>query len=269
MTSHMLDFERLNALTGAISLVKRLIVSPELVSTQDEARRLAEAGSGAGTLVIADRQTGGRGSRGRHWHSPADTGLYCSLILGPDGGPPSLACWTLAASLAICRACRNGALPAEIKWPNDILIRGRKAAGILAEMRGGGGRKALILGFGVNVTQERSDFPPELADRSTSLRMEGGTVLCREDLAGSILRHLSAITELMYHDGWPQVREDWIGMAPEIHGTAVRIRDEAAGTRSLQGITEGVDELGALIVRLDDGSKMILHSSESLERLER
>jgi BirA family biotin operon repressor/biotin-[acetyl-CoA-carboxylase] ligase len=160
-------------------------------------------------------------------------------------------------------------LPAEIKWPNDILIRGRKAAGILAEMRGGGRRRALILGIGVNVNQERSDFPPELVDGSTSLRMESGTVRCREDLAGSILRHLSVIAGLMYHDGWPQVREDWIGMAPEIQGTPVRIRDETAGAQSLRGITEGVDDLGALIVRLEDGSKMILHSSESLERLER
>ncbi len=265
----MLDFERLEAVTRGIALVKRLIVLPEPVSTQDEARRLAEAGGGAGTVVIAHRQTAGRGSRGRRWHSPAGAGLYFSLILRPGGDPASLVCWTLAASLAICRACRDGAVPSEIKWPNDILIRGRKVAGILAEMRSGAGRPALILGIGVNVAQKRSDFPPELVAGSTSLRMEGGTARCREDLAGSILRRLSAVATLMYHDGWPQVREDWIGMAPEIHGTPVRVRNEAAGPEGMPGITAGVDEFGALIVRLDDGSRTILHSSESLVRLER
>ncbi len=268
MTLAVLDAERLRRLTCTVPLVTRVFISTELVSTQDEARRLADAGAAAGTVVIAHRQSAGRGSRGRRWHSPAGAGLYVSIILTPAGDTATPARWTLGASLAVCRACREGAVPAEIRWPNDILIRGRKAAGILAELRGRREHPVLILGIGVNVFQECGEFPSELTATSTSLRMEGGTILGREELAGSILGHLSTIAGLMYHGDWPQVRADWIGMATGIEGKPVRIRDEAGMAAGLPGITAGVDDGGALIVRLEDGSDAVLHSSESLVRLE-
>lgn len=264
----VLDAQRLDRLTRSIPIVKRLVVATELASTQDEARRLAEAGAEPGTVVLAHRQTGGRGSRGRPWFSPAGAGLYLSMILRPAGDPASQPRWTLAASLGVCRAFRSCAVPAEIQWPNDILIRGRKAAGILAEYRGNGAQPALILGIGANLSHTSGDFPPDLAATSTSIRMEGGTVGSREELAASVLDQISSIAVLMYHDGWVQVRRDWIGLAPGILGGAVRIREESAGAAELRGTTAGVDDGGALIVHLDDGSFRTVHSSESLERLE-
>ena len=269
MTPFVLDADYLESLLLGNDLITSLVVLPELVSTQDEARRLAEAGASAGTVVIANRQTGGRGSRGRAWHACNGTGLCFSVILVQAGDPSIQARWTLAGSLAVCRACRDHETPAEIKWPNDILIRGRKVAGILAEMRAGRHNSMVILGIGVNVVQGKEDFPAELSESSTSLALESGVDCSRERLAGSILRHLSDIAGLMYHGDWSRVRADWIAMAPGIEGSPVRLRQDGEDD-GLPGVTAGVDEGGALIVRLEDGSKTVLHSSESLDwRFER
>jgi BirA family biotin operon repressor/biotin-[acetyl-CoA-carboxylase] ligase len=263
-----LDTGRLEELIRDNRLVTRLVVSPELVSTQDEARRLADAGAASGTVVLAHRQTGGRGSRGRRWHSPEGTGLYFSILLAQGADPDSPARWTLAASLAVCRACREYGLPAVIKWPNDILIRGRKVAGILAELRSGRGAPVLALGIGVNVGQAATDFPTELTATATSLLIEGCVDCGREELAGSILAHLSTVSGLMYHGDWHTIREDWIAMACGIHGVAVRLRNDSGEPAGLNGITAGIDEGGALIVKLEDGSSTVVHSSESLARME-
>lgn len=264
----MLDADRLETLIRDNLLVTRLRVIPELVSTQDEARRLAESGASPGTVVFAHRQTGGRGSRGRRWYSPEGSGLYFSILLGQANDAATPARWTLAASLAVCRACRDYAVPAEIKWPNDILIRGRKVAGILAELRSGRSNPVLALGIGVNVGQREGDFPDELTETGTSLLMEGVVDCGREELAAAILGQLSTIAGLMYHGDWAQVREDWIAMACGIQGAPVRLRDDAGVAAGPCGTTAGIDEGGALIVRLEDGSRTILHSSESLVPME-
>jgi BirA family biotin operon repressor/biotin-[acetyl-CoA-carboxylase] ligase len=154
------------------ALVRHIAHFTATASTQLEARRLA-ARRGAGVLVVADAQHAGRGRLGRGWHSPAGGGLWMSLVLAPRRPLPEWPCVTSLAALALREALRHAAgLSCGIKWPNDLLIRGRKIAGILAETATG---EPLILGIGVNLDQTASDFPEELRALATSARIESQT----------------------------------------------------------------------------------------------
>jgi len=154
-------------------------------STNDLALQLAREGAPEGTLVLAEAQTGGRGRWGRGWHSPEGKGIWASLILRPEDDPGG----TLAVGVAsgIAEAIRETAgVDAQVKWPNDVVVGGRKLAGVLVE-RGGG---AYVVGFGVNVLQAKEDFPPELRDRATSLFLETGRAWDREELLWGILEEV-------------------------------------------------------------------------------
>jgi BirA family transcriptional regulator, biotin operon repressor / biotin---[acetyl-CoA-carboxylase] ligase len=145
-------------------------------STNDVAARLAESGAEEGTTVVAETQTAGRGQHGRVWVSPPMAGLYVSVIVRPEAGtlnetnPVSLL--TLGSGVAIAEAVRAvTGLPAQIKWPNDVLVGGRKLAGILAESAvQGGALQFIVIGFGVNL--EPAAYPPDLASRVTSIEAE-------------------------------------------------------------------------------------------------
>src|SRR4051794_14278733 len=140
----------------------------ECRSTNDEAAAWARAGAPHGALVIADAQTGGRGRLGRTWHSPPGENLYFSTVLRPEIPPHRAPPLTLAVGVALADAVREAGCDAQLKWPNDLLLDGKKVAGILTEMTTSGGRvEFVVIGIGVNL--DARAFPAELDGRATSI----------------------------------------------------------------------------------------------------
>jgi len=194
-------------------------------STNDAARTLALAGAPHGALVTAGEQISGRGRDGRRWEAPADSALLCSLVLRD---PPELL--SLRAGVAVAEALDERA---RLKWPNDVLIDGRKVAGILVEARPR--ERWAVLGIGVNVAVELAQLPSELRDSAGTLGLESSAI---EPLLGSLLRAL----------------ERWLGEPVEHALEAWRSRDALRGLTVAwsrgEGTARGVDEQGRLLVEL-------------------
>jgi BirA family biotin operon repressor/biotin-[acetyl-CoA-carboxylase] ligase len=152
------------------------------VSTNDVAKRLAEEGAEDGTVVIAEEQTGGRGTKGRGWHSAPGLGLYVSVILRPRRS--DLALIPAMAGVAVAEAVRSAAgIAARLKWPNDVVWRGKKLGGILSESSFRGDRVGhVIVGLGLNLRHRRADFPPDLRPTATSLRLASKKPAAAADL---------------------------------------------------------------------------------------
>jgi BirA family biotin operon repressor/biotin-[acetyl-CoA-carboxylase] ligase len=224
-------------------------------STNDVAAHLAELGAAEGTTVAADAQTAGRGRRGRTWFSPPCAGLYVSIVLRPSGdlstrSNPS-AFLTLASGVAIAEGVRTSTgLPAEIKWPNDVMIGRRKLAGILAEAAAQGDRlQHVIVGFGVNL--QNTSFPLELADRATSIEAETSRPADRAQIFSQILIAFSARYGDLQAGRFDAILSAWRALSPSLPGSWVEW-DTAAGV--MRGRAEDIDEQGALMVRA--GSKL-------------
>ncbi len=214
-------------------------------STNRLAAELAREGAPEGTVVLADRQTAGRGRLQRIWQSPPGCNLYLSLILRPAVDPSDLAQITLLTGVAVADAiaavCPDGV---GIKWPNDILIRGRKVCGILTEMRTFEGRRVLIVGIGLNVNIRRNDFDPDHRDTATSLREETGRDHSREDLVFSLCERFERWYETYLREGFSPIREGWLTRS-RMAGKPVRI---LFGKEILEGTMAGIDRDGALLL---------------------
>jgi BirA family biotin operon repressor/biotin-[acetyl-CoA-carboxylase] ligase len=220
-------------------------------STNDVAEKLARDGVKEGVVVFAESQTQGRGRLGRRWLSPPRRGLWFSVLLRPNLRPQSATQLTVAAATALARALQaQTGLSPEVKWPNDILIRGRKVAGILTELSAELDHvKHLILGIGVDVNLSASEFPPELRKLATSLKIETGRHWHRADLAAAILRELDLDYERILRGQFEQIAEEWEACCVTL-GRRVSIQ---IGTRSLQGHAEALDDDGALLLRTEHG----------------
>ena len=229
----------------------------EIGSTNDEAVRLAELGAREGTTIVALAQTAGRGRFGRSWFSPPGAGLYVSVICRNAQAAPYV---SLAGGVAVADGIRTATgLPVEIKWPNDIVVdsgfrRRRKLAGILAEASSSqDGLQHVILGFGINL--RAASYPPEIVDLATSLESELG----REVATGAVLAETLAalsqrLAELATGDAAPLLAR-WRQLAPSSTGAPVAW-DTPAGMRA--GKTAGIDEDGALRVRVDGTTERII-----------
>ena len=160
-------------------------------STNDEAKSIAWDAL-EGTVIIADEQTQGRGRRGRNWHSPANKNIYISLILKPEIPIQQVPLFTQMAAAAVWEALSLELPDLQIKWPNDLMVNGKKICGILTEMSGEmTGLHYLVIGIGINVNTEASDFPEDLREIATSLRLETGQALSRQKLAAQVLTSLA------------------------------------------------------------------------------
>jgi BirA family biotin operon repressor/biotin-[acetyl-CoA-carboxylase] ligase len=159
-------------------------------STQNIAHQWAKDGAPEGAVVIAEEQVNGRGRMGKAWHSPPRTGIWMSLILRPPISLAEASQLTLLASVGVQEAIsKETNLPTKIKWPNDILVQGKKVCGILTEIRGEQDRiHYVIMGIGMNVNTEAKDFPEELANVGTSLAMETGRKIHRASLVAGIVK---------------------------------------------------------------------------------
>ncbi|MCI0488260.1 MAG: biotin--[acetyl-CoA-carboxylase] ligase [Blastocatellia bacterium] len=229
-----------------------------LTSTNDFARELAARGTEEGTIVIARRQTAGRGRQGRRWSSPEGSGLYLSVILRPALSPARSSIIALAAGVAVAEtlALDYGLTP-DIKWPNDVLSGGRKISGILVESAI---EKDLlqyaILGIGVNLMQE--EFPEEIRDSATSILIESGRRVAPEDFLKPLLERL----ERWYRACMSrpeEVRARWEELSSYGRGRRVRIM---SGDERVEATTRGLHESGALIIELESGEVREIVSGE-------
>ncbi|RMF82153.1 MAG: biotin--[acetyl-CoA-carboxylase] ligase [Nitrospirae bacterium] len=240
--------------TAEIPWVREVHFHEALPSTSLEARRLAQAGAPEGTVVVADQQTGGRGRKGRHWYSPAGVNLYLSVLLRPTLLPPERTpLLTLAAGVALCRALQPflGLHHARLKWPNDVLVEGKKLAGVLTEMSTTATHvDYVVLGIGVNCNHPAAMWPPELAGEATSLYEITGEVRPREQVLFQVLSHLGAGYTRLQRGEAGECIEAWKRLAATLDG---RVRIDR-GRDVVEGVARDVDASGALVVERDDGT---------------
>ena len=239
---------------------RKVVYRSSVPSTMDLARRQAEADAAEGTVVLADEQTAGRGRLERTWISPPGANVYVSVVLRPE--PEHLRPLSMLCPLAVCRAIEEVmGLPARIKWPNDVLVRGRKVSGTLidAEFEDGHVRYA-IAGVGINVNFDAARYE-EIRDLATSLSTELGRDVPREEVLAAFLNHL----EELYLDlrrGQP-VYGLWKARLDTL-GRRVRVRYGEPGTEgeAHEGLAEDVDESGSLILRRADGSTVRIEAGD-------
>jgi BirA family transcriptional regulator, biotin operon repressor / biotin---[acetyl-CoA-carboxylase] ligase len=226
-------------------------VFEQTTSTNDVIEKLARDGVREGVAVFAEAQSKGRGRLGRRWLSPARKGLWFSILLRPALRPQEATQLTVASATALRRAIQQQTgLPAEIKWPNDILVGGKKVAGILTELHAELDRvRYLILGIGVDVNLGAGEFPPELRKLATSLKIESGRMISRAELATTILRALDADYARIGGGGFAKVADEWEAHCQTI-GRNVTIQ---IGERRLRGRAEALDDDGALLLRTEHG----------------
>lgn len=222
----------------------------ETGSTNDAARSFAEQGAAEGTVVLAEEQTAGRGRLGRTWFSEKSAGIYASVVLRPLLKPRHAAVLTLGAAVAASEAIeRVCGLAADIKWPNDLLLNGRKCCGILSEMQAEGDEiRHVIVGIGINVNQ--AAFPEDLKERASSLRLEGKQRYSRVEVLCGLLKSFELVYDELQAGNRAGVLQRWAERSSFAFGKQVSVD---LGTRQIHGQTAGLEETGSLKVKLADG----------------
>jgi BirA family biotin operon repressor/biotin-[acetyl-CoA-carboxylase] ligase len=220
-------------------------------STNTKACRLALAGAPEGEVVTADAQIKGKGRLDRVWQSPPGLNLYASLVLRPRIEPVMAPQITLMAGVAVAELF-SGCCPGRvsIKWPNDVLIGGRKACGILTEMKAAAGCiDFIILGIGLNINMAPEDFDPALRGAATSLKMETGKPHDRLEMISRLFDSIEKWYRIFLGSGFPGLRGTWLGFA-DILGRRIRAvyRDECQS-----GVVTGIDDDGAILMKDEDG----------------
>jgi len=231
-------------------------------STNTEAKKLAQQGAPHGTLVIAEEQTGGKGRLGRFWASQKGTGIWVSAILKPQLMPFEAPKLTILTAVAVAEAIRyRTGISAGIKWPNDILIEGKKVCGILMEMSAElDAVNFVVIGTGINVNNDF--FPEEIKHKAISLKMAKGGKVNRTDIIAGFLERLEYNYETAMLQGFDAVFKKWRTLCCNL-GKPVEI---IAGNRSFTGIAMDIDEHGALMVKKDDGKvERVLSGDVSLK----
>lgn len=226
-------------------------------STNDLARSLADVGAPTGTTVIAEEQLAGRGRGGKEWASPPGLGIWMTVVLRPAALPaPGLL--PILVGLAAAEALDEYVRPvrAQVKWPNDVHLAGRKVAGILCEGAWEAGRPgAVVAGIGINAGHSTADFPPELRDVATSIRIAAGWAPPRADVAGVIVRGI------LRHAAQPPAQLGG-ALLEALHARdALQGREvTVTGATPVRGIALGITPAGALLVRSEEGALRTIHA---------
>jgi len=231
---------------------KYIFFAHKVGSTNDWARELAELGAPEGTVAIAETQTSGRGRLGRRWISPKG-GLWFSIVLKPRLKPTETVKLVFLASLAVAEAIRElYGLKAETKWPNDVLVDGRKVCGILSEMKTVGEKvDYAIIGIGLNANLDvEEDFPKELRETATSIQKALGRKIALEELFRILLEKVDSLYQIFLRDGFSPILKKWKSFASFL-GCEVEVSSEDI---RFEGIASDVNDDGALVLRLKDGS---------------
>jgi BirA family biotin operon repressor/biotin-[acetyl-CoA-carboxylase] ligase len=232
-------------------------------STNTEAMQSAAEGAPEGSVFLAEEQLAGRGRGANTWHSARSTGIYCSAILRPAMPPSDVLIFSLAAGLAVRAAVAEIApqLEPDLKWPNDLLLGGRKFCGILTEMNSEATQvRHLVVGIGINVNQ--SKFPAELREIATSLRIETGTEWSRVELCGALLKSLDREYRALADDAGARqsILRRFEASSSSVRGRKMSVEENP----SLAGITEGLDGRGFLQVRTSEGLRTVLSGTVRL-----
>jgi BirA family biotin operon repressor/biotin-[acetyl-CoA-carboxylase] ligase len=221
-----------------------------LPSTMHRAAELAEQGAPHGTMVGASEQTAGEGRLGRTWHSPADQGLYLTFILRPELPSKDAPLLTMCIGLAVVEALvKHTSLQFDIRWPNDVLVNGRKIAGILVKYEKG----AFLAGIGINVLQE--SFPTDLATPGTSLAMEGCKDFPGEEFIVSLGDLVESYLKMLTEGGKEGILNVFSHQSSYVRGRRVEVD---FGGRVEHGTTDGLNEDGYLWLRLPNGERRLV-----------
>ena len=237
---------------GKVNVIGReIMVLQQTTSTNDEIEKAAMNGHEEGLVVFAESQTHGRGRMGRRWSSPAGKGLWFSFLLRPRLAPGECTQLTAATATALVRAIQDKTnISPEITWPNDLMIQGKKVAGILTEMSAElDNVRHVIVGIGIDVNQTASEFPAEIQSTATSLKLATGKNISRTDLAITILRELDQDYSRIVRGKFSDVADEWASRCSTL-GKQVKI---IVGRRRIIGRAEALDESGALLIRTEHG----------------
>lgn len=248
----------IRARLGGARIGRRVVVLDVTGSTNSDAMALGRDGEPEGTVVIAEEQTAGRGRLGRTWESRRGLNLYASILLRPPIEPWKAPQLSLVAGVAVAEAVRAEGVDARIKWPNDVVtLKGgeggglRKLAGILTEIEAEADRASfVVVGIGVNLNAEASHFPAELADKATSLRIEGGRTVDRAAFTARLLDRFDDVEGAWRRGGFAAVAERWRALSV-LQGRTVAV--DAPG-ESFRGACCGIDDDGALLVDTGSGA---------------
>jgi BirA family biotin operon repressor/biotin-[acetyl-CoA-carboxylase] ligase len=233
-------------------------------STNSEAMRSAAEGAPEGSVFLAEEQLAGRGRGAHTWHSARSAGIYCSVILRPAMPPSDALIFSLAAGLAVRAAVAEIApqLPVDLKWPNDLLLGGKKFCGILTEMNSEATQvHHLVVGVGINVNQVK--FPAELREIATSLRIETGTEWSRVELLAALLKSLDREYRSLVEDAEARdaILRRFEESSSSVRGKKVSIEEN----EGLAGVTEGLDERGFLRIRTAEGLRTVVSGTVKLD----
>ena len=233
----------------------RIFYYPSIGSTNDRALELAIAEEPEGGLVLAEEQTHGRGRRDRTWWSAPYAGIYASLILRPAMPATRAPLLTFMAAVAVADALNEQTgLKARIKWPNDVLVGGRKIAGVLGEVRGNEPEvREMVIGFGVNVNHAAADFPAAVRDLATSVRLERGEAIDRAPLLAAILEGFERRYARLLRDGPATLLKEWETLSALAPGAPVAV---AGPTGRVEGGFAGIDDEGGLVL-LDPAGRRV------------
>ena len=231
-------------------------------SSNRVAMDLAFAGEPEGAVILAEEQTAGRGRAGRTWHSERGTGIYLSLLLRPQLSPVQAPLLTMLAGISAHGAIQaQTGLNAELKWPNDLLLNGKKVGGILTEMHAEPDKvRFVIVGIGLNVNQEK--FPAELSTVATSLRQESGRLQSRLELVARLLSQFEYDYNRFLNEGAAFVVERFQTVSSFANGKRVRVD---TGRANYLGTTAGLSPEGLLLVKKDDDSMVTVIAGDVTE----
>lgn len=241
-----LNKKKIEARLSGHLIGKKVHYLGEVDSTNTYAAKLVQKGAKEGEVVIADCQTRGRGRMQRVWHSPPGKNLFTSIILKPSTDPSSASQITLTAGVAVAELISEFC-PGKVnlKWPNDVLVDGKKVCGILSEMKTKGHKiDHIIVGIGININMERQDFPEELQSSSTSLKEETGNHISRTDVAADLYKFFEKWYFTLITEGFDSIRDRWIKHSG-VMGREIEVRGKDSKKK---GKVIGLDNFGALML---------------------
>jgi BirA family biotin operon repressor/biotin-[acetyl-CoA-carboxylase] ligase len=228
-------------------------------STNSEVARLAQQGAEEGLCVVAQQQTAGRGRLQRQWISPHGSGIYFSILLKPAFATDRWPLITLMAAVAVHDTLSETcAFELDIKWPNDILVGGKKLCGILAETIDTKNGRAVVLGIGINL--KKTAFPPDIADRAISIEEATSRTFDREKILQRLVQNISHYYKLLdATDGNRQIVDAWSSRSSYAYGKNIRV---TASEEAIEGLTRGLEGDGALRVETHEGEIKIVHAGD-------
>lgn len=242
---------------------KKIILHESINSTNEFALSLSLRGPESGTVIVADSQERGRGRRGRVWVSPPGSNIYMSAILKPEIAVRDATFLTVAAALSCAHALRSKTgLNVNIKWPNDLMVSGKKIGGILTELRSGHDKiNSAVIGIGINVNFCGEDFPEELVNIATSVKELTGKYFSRSEIIAEVLNELERWYKKLTGAGRFSLLEEW----KRLSCTTGRVVRVTLCNEVISGLAEDIDDEGMLVLKLASGERRRISSGDLTE----